>query len=193
MATNPSAFGAGAGALAEPSWLPADSGFLAFTADQVASNANTAPSSGVLNLARVNLRSAALVTNVVLDVITGGTSLTAGQNFAALYTAAGALVAATADQSANWAAAFLAPAALAGGPYQLAAGFYWVGFLCNNTAGANPAFLRAGNANTPTSNFGLGAAASRYAQTGAALTAAPASFTPNTLTQTVTQWWAALS
>ncbi len=172
--------------------IPADRGYLAWTMPPWAAAAAAAPSAGTLSLARIYRVPAGSVTNIVMASVGAGSGLTTGQCFAALYTAAGVLVAQTADQSTAWAASGVKTMALAAGPYTVAAGDYYVGIWHNGTTG--PTWTRYANSSgsvTPT-NVGLSAPnlAAATANTGLTTTA------PGTLgTQTsfLSYWWAALS
>lgn len=133
-------------------WAPADHGMDAWAYDPVLVSTQTVSVAGTLYAQRLKRRSATSVTNVILHVGTAGSSLTAGQCFAALYTGAGVLVAVTADQSGSWNSTGVKTMALVGGPYALAAGDYYVAYFSNGTT--PPSFGRvsttggSGGANT---------------------------------------------
>ncbi|HEY9417125.1 MAG TPA: hypothetical protein VIQ30_20395 [Pseudonocardia sp.] len=136
--------------------IPADRGYLAWTQPPYALNGGVImPTPGMLQLRRLRRVPAATVTSIVGWTLTGGSSLTAGQCFAALYTAAGALIAQTTDQSTAWATTGLKVMPLAGGPYNLAAGDYYVGLWFNGTTG--PTFARSGGISSVLTNIGLAA------------------------------------
>ena len=120
-----------------------------------------------------------------------GTLLTAAQNFAGLYNSAGTLIGTSADQSAAWTTAGVYTTPLAGGPFSLPAGFYWVACLSNST-GTPPSLIRTTNLTAGFANQGLTAAQSRYATNGTGTTL-PGSITPASNVQVVNQYWAALS
>jgi hypothetical protein len=157
---------------------------------------------GSVHLARVNVRVPVLCTSVVLHLISDGISpptgftwnLTPNQNFAGLYASTGKLIAATADQSSAWGAQGVLPMALAGGPYQLPAGFYWVAAVANTTVAsqfgnsATPSFLAAGGG-----NHGLAPASARGAIAATGQTSLPPSITPSSNALTGATIWAALS
>lgn len=171
-------------------WAPEDHGYITWWADpgQLASSVTPANGAGVLQLVRLHLPAAASVTNVVLFVSGLGSGLTSGQNFAGLYTSAGTLVAATADQTTAWGSTGIKSAALNGGPYSLSAGDYYVGWFANGST--LPSFLR--GAGTVAGNAGLAAASSRFATGATGLTTAmPAS--AGTLSSASAAFWAALS
>lgn len=173
-------------------WTATDLNYLAMTVDGALCSGNVAPTAGLLQLARLHLPYGGSVTNVHLQVTTAGTSLTTGRNFAGLYTAAGVLVASTADMTSPWGTGGTGEKvmALAGGPYVCAAGDYYVGWFANNSSGSNPSFLRQGS--TPVVNGRLAAPNLRFATADTGLTTAlPSTF--GTQTAASNGWWAALS
>lgn len=186
-------FEAGAGgssaAPAQQAYQPSDSGFLAWTFDPATCAAVKLVGSGNIVLARINVRSAMSVTNVVAAVTVAGATLTVSENFAGLYSSAGTLVASTADQSAAWTTAGVYQMALAGGPYALTPGFYWVAVLVNGTTG--PTFLAGSALATAAPNAGFTVATARGAFSGSGKTSL-ANITPASNSFYVTLW-AALS
>lgn len=187
----------GAGTLASPWdhvhprtwWAPEDHGFLTWTFEpQMCASSGNQPTAGVLQLARVHVPAATTITNIVLFAQTAGSTLTSGQNFAALYTSGGSLLAATADQSTAWASTGTKTMALTSAQ-SVAAGDYYVGFYANGTTA--PAFSRAAGAFSIV-NTGLSNANSRWATAATGLTTAmPAS--AGTVSSSSNSWWAALS
>jgi hypothetical protein len=172
-------------------WLPSDAGFLAWTSDPQVNGTTGTLATGVINLLRVNVRAGISCTNVLAWITAGGSSLTAGQNFAGLYNSAGTLVGTSADQTTPWAGTGLMTMPLTGGPFNLAAGFYWVALLSN--ASVTPAtFARSTQAAAGTPNAGLAVSAARFAANGSGTTL-PASITPASNTLTSLPYWAALS
>src|ERR1700759_1884918 len=98
-------------------WLPTDSAALAWSADPYLVTSNTAPPvAGRLELFEVKLAATSPVTNIVMQAQGAGVGLSAGQNFAALFTRAGALVGQTGDQSTALASAGTKTRPIAGGP-----------------------------------------------------------------------------
>jgi hypothetical protein len=176
-----------------PEWTALDQGYLSWAFDPVLCTANSGSlTNGTLYLVRVHLPVAASVTNVAMYT-TGATvaGLVSGQNFMALYTGAGALVAATADQTTNFATNGAQVRALVGGPFALAAGDYYVGVYCNGTT--NPAFAKVASiASGALANINLSAPTLRFATANTGLTTAmPATLGGQTaLTNAI---WAALS
>lgn len=171
--------------------LPADRGFKAWTAPpDLAAGSTALPTAGLLMLRRIRRVPATSITNIVTYVAAGGTSLTSGQCFAALYTAAGALVGVTADQATAWAGVGVKTMALAGGPFTVTAGDHYVGVWFNGSAG--PAFARNGTLNANLTNVGLSAPNFGAASADSGLTTtAPATF--GVQTTVVYEWWFALS
>lgn len=173
------------------SWQPSDQGLKAWTGDPINgfSNSTALPTAGLLNVMRLRISGPTTITNILVYVGTGGTTLTSGQCFAALYRAsAGTLIAQTADQATAWASSGLKTMALSGGPYTVTSDVY-AALWFNGTAG--PQIARSTNLNAPfvnanmTSSFRIASA-----DTGVTTTA------PSTLgTQTAvgTGWWVALS
>lgn len=163
----------------------------AWNMDPALCTAGSGTTLAAVTLIRVNLRYPQSVTNVLAYVTTGGGTLTSGQNFAGLYNSSGTRVAATADQSTAWASTGLMTMALSGGPYALAAGFYWVALLANGTTA--PSFLRM---TTPQSasapNLGMSVTGSRCATNGTG-TSLPSSITPSSNANAGQIWWAGLS
>ena len=122
-------------------WNAVDRGWLTQNYD-IATLANQTPiaTAGRMEAVRVKLPFAALVTNVLTYAQAGGSVLTAGQCFAALYSSAGARIGVTADQASAWASTGLKTMALASGSFSCPAGDYYVAFWFNGTTG--PAFVR---------------------------------------------------
>lgn len=171
---------------------PQDHGLIAWT-DPVSletSNSTFTPA-GTLHFVKIILPMDATVTNLEMYAVLGGATLTSGQNFAALYNAAGTRLGTTADQSTAWATSGRKSMALAGGAQALVAGGYYIAFWFNGTT--SPAWARVSNSATALANFGLSAPNLRYGTTSnTALTTT----SPSTLgTQTAGQitWWAGLS
>lgn len=172
-------------------WLPTDHNLLAWAYPVEAAATSGAPATaGLLYLVRLHLPVTANITNIDMFATPGGTALTAGQCFAALYTSTGALIAQTADQAAAWASAGAKTMALAGGPYNLTAGDYYAGWWHNGTTA--PSWSRSQNASGGLANYGLSAPNLRFATANTALTTtAPASF--GAQTAGAATYWVALS
>lgn len=170
--------------------IPSDHNFLGWTFDPVEIQASTIlPTAGLLNLARMRIYGT-LVTNVAFHITTPGATLTAGQCFAGLFNAAGTLLAATADQAANWQSGGLKVMALSS-PQAWSYGAYgYVGWYSNGTT--QPTLSRALNSSSAILNAGLSAPNFRYASADSGLTTAmPATF--GAQTGTATAYFAAAS
>jgi hypothetical protein len=172
-------------------FTPNDHNLLSWTMDPAIAAGGTTLTSGVLHLIKMKLPEDSSVTNVITCVTSGGVTLTSGQNFGALYTSSGTLVAITADQSASWTGAGAKTMALVGGPYSLSAGTYYGALLANGAT--PPAFLRGHGVSTSTLNIGLTAATARALTSGTGLTTPPASVTLASASFDFKAWWFALS
>lgn len=172
-------------------WTPPDHNLLAWTEDpRVAANSGALTVAGTLYLQRLHLPVAASVTNIVMVVTNGLTTAVSGQNFAVLYTAAGARVGVSADQSTAWASNGAKTMALASGPFSCAAGDYYIGVWSNATG--LPSFARASSQSAQLINVGLSAPNLRTCTADTGLTtAAPA--TLGSQTSSSLGLWAALS
>lgn len=173
-------------------WDPADHNFLAWTVDPgvLPATSSALSSAGTLHLVRLHVPTAISVTNIVIYVSVAGSTLTAGQCFAALYTAAGARVAVTADQATAWASTGVKTMALASGPFSLTAGDHYVGMWFNGTTG--PTLARSAGLGAAITNIGLSAPNLRCATADTGLTtAAPATLGAQTAAGIL--WWVALS
>ena len=178
---------------AEPPWLPSDSGWLAESYDPMLISSTVSFSAGIIYLARVNVRAAISVTNIITYMGAAGTTLTASENYGGLWNSSGTLIAATADQSTAWEANpnTFHTMALASGPYALSAGFYWVGILANGSVTPRFGFYPSQTPGLP-NNPALTASTSRFGYYGTAQTSLPA-ITPASITQIADCFWAGLS
>ena len=121
-------------------WQPADNGYLTWSYDPIVVSTSNAAVAGTLYVQRIHLPVAATITNVVLHIATAGVTLTANQNLALLYSAAGARLATSVDQSAAWASTGVKVCVLTA-PYAAAAGDYYVAYFANASVSL-PAFGR---------------------------------------------------
>lgn len=172
------------------SFNESDHALLAMTFDPSIPNVGTLAAAGVLNMARIRLRSSASVTNVHLVVPAAAVGATAGQNFAALYRASDrALIAVTADQTTAWGSGGTKSAALVGGPYVCARGYYYVAWWAN-AATTLPQF--GGGSSFSVMNLGMSSPNMRYCTADTGLTTTgPATY--GTQTAAGRAWWAAIS
>lgn len=160
--SNPSAY------LKGSAWTEDEIGLKAWTYDPIITSTGAAVTNGLLYLTRMKLRKDASVTGIALAIQTAGTTLVAGQNFAGLWRANGALVGVTADQAAAWAVTGYKAAALVGGPYALVAGDYYGGIWANG--GGPPGFFRNTNPGPTLNNGQLAAPNLRQCSADTALT-----------------------
>lgn len=173
--------------------IPADRGYIAWNMPvYAATGAAALTTAGTLYLMRIERVPAAPVTNIVMHCTAAGNTLTAGQCFACLYTAAGALIGTTADQSAAWASLGEKIMPLTGGPYTVAAGAHYAGFWFNGTTG--PTFTRYTNSIGNATLLNAGTIAPNFiaasANTGRTTTAPNPFSTQGAFSA---QWWVALS
>lgn len=173
-------------------WIPADQGYIAWSVDPVSASNATALTAGVMTLVRVVVRTQTAVTvnNLEIGVNVAGVTLTAGQNFAALYDSTGARLGITADQSGTWNSIGHKTMALTA-PVAVSAGKYWVGLVSNGAT--PPQILRATTAAAGSANSKLTAANTRFGSIGAGLTTPPVSITPALIAQVLMGWFAGLS
>lgn len=124
--------------------IPADRGFLAWSYPPFAVAGSTAlPVAGTLYLTRIRRTPPGPITNIHVCMAGVGVTLTTGQCFASLFTAAGAKIDASVDQAANWVGAIgLKTMALAGGAYTHTGGDLYAGVWFNGTTG--PTLMRLG-------------------------------------------------
>jgi hypothetical protein len=169
-------------------WQPADHGLATWSFDPAVATSTNVPVSGTLQVVKVFMPFVSTVTNILLSVGTGGSTLTASDSRCALYNGAGTLLSGSADQSASWTSAGLKTIALTTQQTNLAAGTYYVTFW---SVGTTPPAFRTG-LNSTTVNVGLSAANSRYATADTGLTTTP----PNplgTLTALSASYWVGLN
>lgn len=167
-----------------------DRGLIAWSWDPSLQPGAGNPTTGVLNLTRVQIRRPVTITNLVASVAVAGVTLTAGQNFGALYDSAGTRVGVTADQTAAWGSAGNKTMALTAS-YLAAQGFYWVALLSNGTTA--PQFVRAPTSTSGLNNLGATVATAFSGTFGAAQTTTPASITPGTIALNPVTYFAAVS
>lgn len=172
-------------------WLPNDHGLIAWDYDPAEAINSSATTSGTVYLAKIILRYAATLSQVVFSLATAASGVTANQNFLGLYDSGGTLRAQTAAGAID--AALTSAGTVTGTfvtPYAAAAGTYWMAFLNNATT---PAQVGRTSSFQSTPNVNLSAANYRFCVNGTARTTLAASITPasNTLTGMIT-WWGAV-
>lgn len=170
---------------------PGDQNLVAWTYDPAHAWGSSTTSAGVVQLSQLIVRQPATVTNLIVDVSTGGTGLTSGGNWAGLYNSSGTLLSATADQTTPWGSAGAKTMALTSAQ-AVAAGVYYLALL-SNASTTLPAFARGSVLSTSTLNAGVTASAPRYATSGSGLSTLPSSITLSGATQMAIAWWGAFS
>ena len=121
---------------------PSDVGLLAWSYDQVIVSTNATITSGVVFLIRMSV-AAGTITNIVYNIGTAGSGLTAGDNYVGLYNSTGTLLSASADQSSNWTSTGNKVTALSSAQ-TVVAGYVYAAFLAVGTT--PPLFARASSA-----------------------------------------------
>lgn len=175
----------------DTSGTPADRGWLAWTQAVSAPQQGTAlTTAGTLYLMRLRRVPAGTVSNALIFVTAAGVTLTSGQCFAALYTAAGALVAQTADQATSWASTGLKTMAFTAPYSNPSTQDLYLGVWFNGTTG--PALARGTGVSAALINAGLSSPNFAMASADTGLTTTPpANFAAQT---SLNVWyWAALS
>ena len=173
-----------------PNLAPQDHNLIGWTYDPVLQTGSTAPSAGVLYLIRIPVYTACSISNILVEVVSAGTGLTTGQNWAGLYNASGALLAQTTDQSAAWTTTGLKEMALTS-PRYASQGWYYVVIVTNGTT--PPSFGRATVQGASAINAGLTPGTARYATNSTGQHTLPASITLSGNTVNWVAYWAALS
>lgn len=152
---------------------------------------------GTITLIKIPWVVTAPVTNVVVVLTAGGSTLTTGQCFAGLYDSSGARLGVTADQASAWGSAGTTPKTMAitGGPITVTSGglngFVYVALLWNGTT--SPSFYKAVGSASAILNGSLSAATLRCAVISSAQTTLPSTLTLSGSTGATNLLWAALS
>lgn len=158
-----------------------EAGYLLWAAPPTESGgaSTSAPTSGTTYSIRCYVPASCTLNSLAMRVATIGSGLTAGQNLLGVYSAAGAQLGTSADQSTTWAGttgsktmALSTPVSLTGGVY-----IYIVVLSVGTTP---PTFNR--TTNSGTENMGLTGASIRWGVIATGQTALPASFTPANIT-----------
>jgi hypothetical protein len=174
-------------------WAPPDSALFAASDDpsRVRDGAAIA-TAGALILIRLNSGEGGTIGNVDYGCVTQGSGGTTNQNLIGIYSAAGARIGSSGDQTANFASSStvngrktaLTPESA--GSLTLAAGVdFFVGILANG--GTGPTLWRVGTLQFP-ANYGLTGAALRWGTIAGPFTALPASLTLSSMTATQSFW-----
>ncbi|MEZ0089939.1 hypothetical protein [Streptacidiphilus sp. EB129] len=175
--------------------VASDSALAAWAFDPAGAAAAFLTTAGVLYLSKVILTQQQTLTNGLVSVTTAGGTLTAAENYLALFNSAGVQVAISADQTTAFATAGLITAAWTSPLVNAAPGAYYVGVLCN---GGTAITLASGSAlkpgNVSVGNAGLATAASRFLTSGTSQTAMPSSVALGSASGNVAATiWAAVS
>lgn len=116
------------------------------------------PTAGLVHVTKVPIPRAMTITNVEFFLATAGSSLTSGQNFAALYSSAKTLLSATADQTTAWQSSGRKTMALTAAQ-AVAAGHVYVAFFANGSTLPTPSRI----ASSAIINAGLSADNAHFA------------------------------
>jgi hypothetical protein len=153
---------------------PADHGFTVWTYDPSFASTGQLLTNGTVYLSAVFLRAATTVTKCWWLMSTAASTPTAGQNWVGLVNSSGQILS-TASIDALITTSTVARSATLTTPQAVAAGTYWVAFVCNASTG--PTLLRTNGLSTGTNNAGLSGATLRYATNLTGQTSLPASLT----------------
>lgn len=170
-------------------WNAKDQDLIAWSYPPGVNMVATAFTSGTVNMAKIAIRQAVTISNVVVGIGTVGAALVANQNFAGLYDAAGNRLGVTADQTANWGTIGGKDMALTA-PVAVTPGYYYVAVLSN--AGTTPAFARGSNLTPTIVNVRTTATTGVWTTGPAAQTSLPASITMASRTLTGNALWVAV-
>lgn len=155
---------------------PADQGLIAWSFQpQLSTGQTSALTAGVIYLARVIIRSAATVSNVLLGVTTAGTSL--ANTTVGLYDFTGARQAVTADQSTVFQSVGFKQIAFTS-TYAAPAGNYWVAVLVGSGTPPQLSGSVSSTLTASTANAGVTASTARWATNGTSQSALPSTITP---------------
>jgi hypothetical protein len=164
----------------------ADNALLGWTYDPSAAVNATALTAGVLYMGRLLIPVACTVTNVLLIITTGGTTLS--NSFAALFDSSGNRLGVSADQSTPFQSAGNKTVALSA-PVAVAAGYYYGAVLTNGTT--PPSVARATSSGA--ANIGLTSTTFRNYTSGTSQTAVPSSVALGSASGNANAWWFGVS
>lgn len=149
-------------------FTPDDHGLLAWTFDPVlCANSAQVGNASTLYRFKIKIPVAMTISNIHILVTGAGTTMTAGQNFAALYSSAKARLSVTDDQTTAWGSTGHKTMALTT-PQAVAAGVVYGAFWMNGTS--LPTLARATALASYVANPNLSAANSRHATANGSLT-----------------------
>lgn len=169
-----------------------DQNLIAWSFDPATNLGASQTSGGGIYMSKVIVREPFTVTNILATVTTAGVTLTANQNFAALYDDLGNRLGVTSNQATNWQVSGLKTMPLTA-PVVNPAGVYYVALLSNGTT--QPTFARGSllSAGPETVNAGLTASTYRYSLGPTSQTSMPLSITMGARSADARSWWVALS
>jgi hypothetical protein len=171
---------------------PSDQNLIGWTYEpQLANGSASALTAGVMLLSRVLLKTAATITNIIVNITTAAVGNT--NTYVALFDFTGTQRGVSADQSTSFQSTGTKTVALTT-PYAAAQGSYWVALLVG-AASTLPQFSASTSSTVPASlaNLGLTASTARWATNGSGLTAIPSTLTPASNTLSNGSIFAALS
>jgi hypothetical protein len=169
-------------------WMPADHGLAAWVYDPMLIAASTAPTSGTIYLLGLKIRQPVTVSKLYFAL--GGTpaaGVTAGENFAGLYSSTALLASAATDASFGGALGSLVTCTITA--QALTPGQYWVAFLMNATTMPTLGDMWGATGQGGLYNLGLTAASYRIATGGTGATTLPG--TTPALSSGGKSWWTA--
>lgn len=172
-------------------FTPEDHGFLSWTSDPgTISGAGATLANGTVYLSKLKIANrSTVVSNLIYQVTTAGTTLTAAQNLVGLYSSSGTLLATSADQTTAMGTTGTKTAAIT--PQTLAVGTYYQALLSNGAGTAVQ--VASGASNSSVTNAGLATASSRSLNTAAGNTTLPASITLASQTPNIAVRWCAFT
>jgi hypothetical protein len=172
---------------------PTDCNLAAWNFDIINGTANTVCAPGNLCKLRVRLLQDSDVDGMALYVTTAGASLTAGQNFGAIYDrATRTLIAQTVDQTTAFMTVGFAKMLWQGGTRRLTKGEYLAAFWCRGTTG--PGLLRTSQSAGPVCNFNIVTSADyRFAYQASAVTTVAPPNLPAAGWIATCSWWVGLT
>lgn len=119
-------------------WRPDDYNWISWSFDPAIIQNSITSVSGTIYMTAMIVRVQTTLTNIITNIATAGSGLTAGQNLAAIYDSTGTQLRITSDQSSSWNSIGLKVMPFTGGSVVLTPGKYWVAFMSNGTTPAQP-------------------------------------------------------
>jgi parallel beta-helix repeat protein len=158
---------------------PSKHGLVEWNYDPIAAVASTANSttlaSGTVQLVKITAQTGGTVNNIIVNCLALGSTLTSGQNFAAIFDSSGNRLGITADQTTAWGSTGLKTMALTAGVTLTAGADYYIAFLSVGTT--PPKFAQTGVGSFLEVNVGLGSTVLRFCTNVTGQTAMPSSLT----------------